>query len=210
MNNKNITIRDYLYEAPGPKTKRYITIGTVLSLICVAWLIYVIIRLFYENGQLDAKYWSIFTRATTWRFFGKGLLGTLEVSLAAMLVTFSLGMIMMIGRINRNKVISTIATVFIELSRGIPTLLFIYFFFLAVPQFGLKLPAFWKITLPVAISAAGVTAETLRSGVNAVPKGQREAAISLGMRDQTTRSFSRSFSRRPSGSSFRGSSRSWS
>ena len=168
MNNKNITIRDYLYEAPGPKTKRYITIGTVLSLICVAWLIYVIIRLFYENGQLDAKYWSIFTRATTWRFFGKGLLGTLEVSLAAMLVTFSLGMIMMIGRINRNKVISTIATVFIELSRGIPTLLFIYFFF-----------------LPVAISAAGVTAETLRSGVNAVPKGQREAAISLGMRDHT-------------------------
>jgi glutamate transport system permease protein len=117
MNNKNITIRDYLYEAPGPKTKRYITIGTVLSLICVAWLIYVIIRLFYENGQLDAKYWSIFTRATTWRFFGKGLLGTLEVSLTAMLVTFSLGMIMMIGRINRNKVISTIATVFIELSR---------------------------------------------------------------------------------------------
>ena len=67
MNNKNITIRDYLYEAPGPKTKRYITFGTVLSLICVAWLIYVIIRLFYENGQLDAKYWSIFTRATTWR-----------------------------------------------------------------------------------------------------------------------------------------------
>ena len=185
MNNRNVTIRDYLYEAPGPKTKRYITIGTVLSLICVAWLIYIIIRLFYENGQLDAKYWSIFTRATTWRFFGKGLLGTLEVSLAAMLVTFSLGMIMMIGRINRNKVISTIATVFIELSRGIPTLLFIYFFFLAVPQFGLKLPAFWKITLPVAISAAGVTAETLRSGVNAVPKGQREAAISLGMRDHT-------------------------
>ena len=51
MNNKNVTIRDYLYEAPGPKTKRYITIGTVLSLICVAWLIYVIIRLFYENDR---------------------------------------------------------------------------------------------------------------------------------------------------------------
>jgi glutamate transport system permease protein len=69
----------------------------------------------------------------------------------------------------------------IEFSRGVPTLLFIYFFFLFAPQLGLKLPAFWKVTLPVAISAAGVVAEVLRSGVNAVPKGQREAALSLGM-----------------------------
>ena len=43
--------------------------------------------------------------------------------------------------------------------------------------------AFWKISIPVAISACGVVAEVLRSGVNAVPKGQTEAALSLGMRD---------------------------
>ena len=40
---------------------------------------------------------------------------------------------------------------------------------------------FWKITLPVAISASGVVAEVLRSGVQSVPKGQWEAAMSLGM-----------------------------
>ena len=70
----------------------------------------------------------------------------------------------------------------IEFTRGIPTLLFIYFFFLLAPQFGLKLPAYWKITLPVAISACGVVAEVLRSGVQSVPRGQWEAAMSLGMR----------------------------
>ena len=47
------------------------------------------------------------------------------------------------------------------------------------------LPAFWKITLPVAISTSGVVAEVLRSGVNAVPKGQREAAMSLGMQESS-------------------------
>ena len=52
----------------------------------------------------------------------------------------------------------------------------------AVLALGVALPAFWKITLPVAISACGVVAEVLRSGVNAVPKGQKEAAVSLGMR----------------------------
>ncbi|MBQ8007230.1 MAG: ABC transporter permease subunit, partial [Lachnospiraceae bacterium] len=59
---------------------------------------------------------------------------------------------------------------------------FIYFFFLIAPQYGIKLPPLWKIALPVAISASGVVAEALRSGVNAVPAGQREAALSLGMR----------------------------
>ena len=49
---------------------------------------------------------------------------------------------------------------------------------------GIKLSAFWKIAAPVAISASGKVAEILRSGVNAVPKGQTEAALSLGMRDR--------------------------
>ena len=71
----------------------------------------------------------------------------------------------------------------IEFTRGVPTLLFIYFFFLVVPQTGWKLSAFWKITLPCAISACGVVAEALRSGVNAVPRGQTEAALSLGLTD---------------------------
>ena len=55
------------------------------------------------------------------------------------------------------------------------------FFFLIVPQTGIKLSAFWKITLPCAISACGVVAEALRAGVNAVPYGQTEAALSLGL-----------------------------
>ena len=77
-----------------------------------------------------------------------------------------------------------ISAALIEFTRGVPTLLFIYFFFLVVPQTGLKLPSLLRIALPVAISAVGVVAEVFRSGVNAVPKGQTEAALSLGMRDR--------------------------
>lgn len=182
MSAANVSIRDILYEAPGPKTRRYIAVATVISLIALAALLVVIVRQFYITGQLSAKYWSIFTRYTTWRFLGRGLAGTVKVALMSSVVTFAAGLLLMLGRISRSRILRGLSTVLIEITRGIPTLLFIYFFFLLAPQFGLKLPAFWKIVLPVSISAAGVVAEVLRSGVNAVPKGQTEAAVSLGMR----------------------------
>lgn len=185
MSAANVTIRDALYEAPGPKTKKRIVIFTAVSLVALAALIFLIIRQFYITGQLNAKYWSLFTRFTTWKFLAEGLVGTLQVALVSSVVAFVIAFLLMVGRINRNKIVSWISTALIELSRGIPTLLFIYFFFLVAPQLGLKLPTFWKISLPVALSAAGVVAEVLRSGVNAVPKGQTEAAVALGMRNVT-------------------------
>lgn len=181
MSNARISVRDALYEAPGPRARRRIVIATAVSLVGFALLGAAVIRQFYRTGQLDAKYWSFLARPTTWRFMGRGLAGTLEVALAAGVVTFVLGFLLMLGRISSSRILRGISTALIEFTRGVPTLLFIYFFFLVVPQLGFKLPAFWKIAAPVAISAAGVVAEVLRSGVNAVPKGQREAALSLGM-----------------------------
>lgn len=183
MSAVNTSIRDVLYEPPGPKAHKRITVATAISLVALAVLVIIVIRQFYISGQLNAKYWSFFTKATTWRFLGHGLAGTLGVALAAGAVAFAAGLLLMLGRISTIRPVRGISTALIEFSRGVPTLLFIYFFFLVAPQFGLKLPAFWKISAPVAISAAGVVAEVLRSGVNAVPKGQTEAALSLGMRN---------------------------
>ncbi len=183
MNNPRLSVRDALYEAPGPKTRRRTRIAVVISCVLLAIAAALIIRRFYVTGQLSAKYWSIFTRLTTWRFLGEGLLGTMEAAVTAGVITFIIGFLLMLGRIGKNKILRVICTALIDFTRGVPTLLFIYFFFLVVPQFGIKLGSFWKITIPVAISACGVVAEVLRSGVNAVPKGQREAAMSIGMTD---------------------------
>lgn len=181
MRDARVSIRDALYEEPGPKTRKYIAVGTVISLAALAVLVVCVVRQFYLTGQLDGKYWSFFMRATTWKFLGKGLAGTLEAALAAGLVALVLGFLMMVGRISNSKILRGISTALVEFTRGVPTLLFVYFFFLVVPQMGIKLPAFWKIAAPVAISASGLVAEALRAGVNAVPKGQTEAALSLGM-----------------------------
>lgn len=181
MSNVNTSIRDVLYETPGPKARKRIAISTAISLVMLAALLFVVVRQFYITGQLNSKYWGFFAKYSTWRFLGRGLAGTLKVALMAGLIAFISGLLLMLGRIRGSRIVRGISTVLIEFSRGVPTLLFIYFFFLIAPQFGLKLPAFWKIAIPVAISASGVVAEVLRSGVNAVPKGQTEAALSLGM-----------------------------
>ena len=183
MSSVRISARDMLYEEPGPKAKRRIRIVTGISLAALAALAAAVIHRFYITGQLDPKYWSFFARATTWTFLGKGLLGTLEAAIMAGILAFTAGFLLMLGRISRFRILRGICTALIEFTRGVPTLLFIYFFFLVVPQFGIQMSAFWKISIPVAISACGVVAEVLRSGVNAVPKGQTEAALSLGMRD---------------------------
>lgn len=185
MSTVNTSIRDALYEAPGPKARKRIIIATTISLALLAALLFVVIRQFYISGQLSAKYWFFFTKATTWKFLGGGLAGTLKAALAAGIIAFAAGLLLMLGRISKNRLIKGISIALIEFSRGVPTLLFIYFFFLVAPQFGLKMSAFWKISVPVAISAAGVVAEVLRSGVNAVPKGQTEAALSLGMQNNS-------------------------
>ena len=176
-------IRDYLYESPGPRTRKRIRIITGIAMLGLLVLLGLVVRQFSVTGQFDTKYWSFFTKWTTWRFLGQGLLTTLEAALTGSAISFTLGFILMRGKFQGNLV-RGISTFLIEFTRGVPTLLFIYFFFLVVPKTGWKPSAFWKITLPCAISACGVVAEALRSGVNAVPGGQREAALSLGLSER--------------------------
>ncbi len=182
MNGMNMPVSAMLYEPPGPKTKKIINVITAVSVVLLVYFAVIVVRRFYDTGQLDERYWSFFAKYTTWKFLAKGLLGTLEAAVVAGAVTFIGGFFMMTARISGIKILKMLSTTLIEFTRGVPTLLFIYFFFLIAPQYGIKLPPLWKIALPVAISASGVVAEALRSGVNAVPAGQREAALSLGMR----------------------------
>ncbi len=181
------TIRDRLYEAPGPRTRRRIAVFTVLALIGLGFLLFLVIRQFARQGQLEPRYWDFFLKWSTWRYLGQGLLSTLKSALTAAIIAIALGFILMRGKLRRNPVLRWIATAVIEFTRGVPTLLLIYFFFLVLPRMGLNLGAFWRITLPCAISASGIIAEAFRAGVNAVPRGQTEAALSLGL--SPTRTF---------------------
>ena len=175
------SIRDALYEVPGPRTHRRMVIGTVVSGAFLAFLVYLVWRQFYVTGQLAPRYWSFFAQWPTWRFLIDGFRGTIAVALTAGVIALVLGMLLMLGRVSELRPLRLVCRVVIDFFRGVPSLLLIYFFFLVVPQYGIKMPSFWMLTLPVALAAAGVLAEVFRAGVNAVPKGQVEAAYSIGL-----------------------------
>lgn len=176
-----MSMRDALFEAPGPRMRRNIRIGTVVSLVLVAVALGLVVQRFYLTGQLAAKYWTFFGRASTWAFLVSGFLGTIQVALVAGAIALVLGLVLMLGRTSSLGPLALVSRVVIDFFRGVPSLLLIYFFFLVVPQYGIKLSSFWMITLPVGLAASGVLAEVFRAGVNAVPRGQVEAAMSLGM-----------------------------
>lgn len=179
--SRALTMRDALFEAPGPKTKRRIAVGTAVSLVAVAALFGFILYRFYVTGQLDASHWQFLLLGTTWRFLGEGFVGTLEVALTSGAIALVLGMALMLGRTSGNRVLEAVCRVLTEFFRGVPSLLLIYFFFLVIPQYGLKMSAFWMLTLPISLTASGVLAEVFRAGVNAVPRGQVEAAMAIGL-----------------------------
>ena len=175
------SVRTALYEAPGPRTRRRIAIGTAVSAVLLALLVALVVRQFYVTGQLASRYWSFLLEWPTWRFLLQGFVGTVEVALTAGAIALVLGLALMLGRTSGIAPLSAACRVVTDFFRGVPSLLLIYFFFLVVPQYGIQMPAFWMLTLPVALAASGVLAEVFRAGVNAVPKGQVEAAYSIGL-----------------------------
>ena len=175
------SMRDALYEEPGPKTRRKMLVGTAISLAALAALVAWVVYRFWVTGQLAPKYWELFSWRTTWRYLFAGLEGTFAVALTAAVLSIVLGMLLMLGRTSHLRVLSVVCAVLTNVLRGIPSLLFIYFFFFAMPNLGIKMPAFWMLCIPVTLAASGVLAEVFRAGVNAVPRGQTEAGLSIGL-----------------------------
>ena len=96
-----LTMRDALYEAPGPKMRAKIRVGTAISLVAVAALIALVLQRFYVTGQLSVHYWYFFTHLTTWKFLLAGFEGTVKVALTAGAIALVLGLALMLGRVAR-------------------------------------------------------------------------------------------------------------
>lgn len=114
---------------------------------------------------------------------GGALLNTVRYTLASFAVGLSLGTLLALMKLSTVRPYRWIATAYIEFFRGIPALLVVVAFGYAVPvALGVNIPSLTaKAALALGMVAAAYIAETLRAGIEAVPRGQVEAARSLGM-----------------------------
>ncbi len=181
MSSKTQTPTRVLFDVPGPKGRRRIWIISVLAvLVFVAAAAGGIYQLWW-NYQLLPEKWLPFTQPATLKFFGRGVVGTLLATGVAALFTFPLALALALGREAKNRIVSKVSGAWEEVFRSLPLLLVIYAFMLALPRYGIRFSTFWLLVIPMIISCSATTAEVFRAGLRAVPRGQSEAALSLGM-----------------------------
>jgi His/Glu/Gln/Arg/opine family amino acid ABC transporter permease subunit len=114
-------------------------------------------------------------------FLLAGAWTTLSLTVVSMIFATVAGLLVGLLNMFGGKVIGAITRVYIEAVRGTPALLLILIVYYALPRIGLNLPQFPAAAVSLAVCYAAYIAEVFRSAVESIPKGQSEAAFSLGM-----------------------------
>lgn len=111
----------------------------------------------------------------------KGALITLELSVCAMFLAIALGFLLAMMRIYGPKPIIWLAKMYIEIMRGTPLLIQLYFIFYGLPTIGIKFDPFMAGFIALGLNYAAYEAENYRAGILSIPDSQMEAARALGM-----------------------------
>ena len=113
--------------------------------------------------------------------FGRAAIVTMQVSITAMILAIALGLALAITRVFAPKWCSHLASCYIEVVRGTPVLIQLFFIFYGLPSIGIKLSPFWAGAIGLGLNYAAYEAEIYRTGLFAIPRTQWEAALALGM-----------------------------
>jgi polar amino acid transport system permease protein len=111
----------------------------------------------------------------------KGLWVTLQATALGFIIALVLGLVLALLRMVPLRVVSWPVGFFLEFTRNTPLLVQLYFLYFVLPDFGIVLPAFLTGAVALGLQYCGYTAEVYRAGIEAVPRGQWEAARALNM-----------------------------
>ena len=111
----------------------------------------------------------------------RGALSTVFISLAVIVVGTALGVILGVFRFVPWRWLADGLGWAIELVRAVPLLLLLFFLFFGMPALGVKIPTFPAAVLAMSLWMMVNTAEVVRGGIQSIPKGQFEAARSVGL-----------------------------
>ena len=106
---------------------------------------------------------------------------TLEIFCVTLVLALPLGILAALGRLSKLRVLSRFMEFYIWLMRGTPLMLQLLFVYFALPMIGIMLPDMAAALLAFTLNYAAYFAEIFRAGIQSVPRGQYEAAKTLGM-----------------------------
>ena len=111
----------------------------------------------------------------------RAALMTVQISVLSMILAIVLGLVIVVVRLYAPVPFSKMAMLYVEFMRGTPLLIQLFFIFYALPSIGIMLSPFVAAVLGLGLNYAAYEAENYRAGFNSVPRGQMEAALSLGL-----------------------------
>jgi polar amino acid transport system permease protein len=114
-------------------------------------------------------------------FFFNGAKFTIILAFFTVIFGVVLGTILALMKLSKNKILNIISTVYIEFIRGTPVLVQLYLVFYGLPHVGINFPDVVAGIIALSVNSGAYVAEIIRAGIQAVDKGQMEAARSLGM-----------------------------
>lgn len=179
-----------LYDAPGPRTRRIERVGSIAFAVVLLGLLAWFVVSLSRRGVLDDR-WAVLTdppkgqtASDVWRsLLVVGLGATLRAAMVAAPLALVLAFLLAILRTSRLAVIRRPTVAVIEVLRGMPVLLMMFFGLL-----GFGLSSFEAVVFGLTLYNAAIIAEILRAGLSALPHGQVEAGTSIGLtRGQTLR-----------------------
>jgi His/Glu/Gln/Arg/opine family amino acid ABC transporter permease subunit len=145
---------------------------------------------------IDPENWEWITAGKNLRFLLEGFLVNIELAIISMILSLIVGLLLALGRISRNKVVSTTTSVWIDIWRNLPLVLILLYFFLALPEWiktayedsapsffpaAFQEPQIVAAVLGLTIYNSAVIGEIFRTGIQSLERGQGEAAAALGL-----------------------------
>ncbi len=170
---------DLLYEAQQRKTRQFRTnVG-------LSWGILLLILFYLFSGQnflgIKTIHLDFGFIQDNMFFIAGGIWQTLLLSILSITLAMVLALLAALGRLSSFPPSYALSTFYVSLIRGTPLYLQIFFFFLALPQVGIRLSGMTAGVLALGLNYGAYMSEIFRAGLASVGKGQREAAMAIGM-----------------------------
>ncbi|MEU9653724.1 amino acid ABC transporter permease [Streptomyces sp. NPDC048110] len=176
-----------LYDAQGPRAKRRNVLFTVVFLVALAALLWWVFGTLNDKGQLEWALWKpFFTGTEAWStYIWPGLQNTLKAAVLAVVIALPLGAALGIARLSDHAWVRVPAAVVVEFFRSIPVLVLMIFglaLFAEYTNVSSDDRPLYAVVTGLVLYNASVLAEIVRSGILALPKGQAEGAMAIGLR----------------------------
>lgn len=165
-----------LYDVPGPKARRISLYGSVIGVILIAGLLALAVTTLANQGIFEGQRWAVFGLPDVWALIGNGIGATLSAAAVAAVIAFPLGLLLCLLRISEVPAIRIPTRIVLEFLRGMPVVLMMFFVLLVFAT-----NPFVAVVTGLVLYNSAVFAEIIRAGIQSLPKGQREAGLTVGL-----------------------------